>query len=1155
MSRPVIRSLILTLAVLAISLYSIKNPQKDLRLGRDLRGGARLVYPVILKPGDNADVIVPQVIDIYKKRVDPQGIAEIQIVREGQDRIVFTMPLPNAKTKALKEQYDAALASLASTQIDPERLEAAMKLTGEARSKEIAALSGGSATRQKMIDEAAVAQDEAEVAREVYEAAAKANPADPALNDLISKAGEAGVKADAARTRALASTLSAIEVRRALELSTERRRKLDQSDKVVDLPSARESALTRIRERHPEATADLDRVLAAFDEYAKERRTLEDPSDLKRLLRGAGVLDFRITVKPGQHVSEADLRKQLQDRGPRNVRSNDARWYKINKVDSWYDSIDKQRALENDPSGYFSNRGYVVERFQGDGDLYMLCWDVPANRLTQAEGDWRIDRAYQTVDQLGRPAIGFATNPRGAALLGELTGRHVNNEMAVLLDDQVYTAPNLNSQITTSGIIQGEFSQDELNYIIRTLGAGALAARLAPEPISESTLGPELGFDNLQKGIYAGIAALILNGAFMLIYYFPTCGGVAVVSLVCNAVMILGVMALNQAAFTLPGIAGVILTFGQAVDSNVLVYERMREEMARGADLRTATRLGFQRAFNSIIDGNVANLIVCAVLYRLGTQEIKGFAVTMVIGVLTTLFAALVINRLIFAILVDETRTVRKVNMLPIAVPALGRALHLNVDWMRLRWIFWSFSFVMVAIGLAVCVVKGSQLLDNDFRGGTQVTIPFKVVNGEKLTSTRQDMQDLVQDIARGADPNSQLALLADADVYPVNPKSDGVTAHTFAIKTLATDKAAVVEALVTKLREKGLVELLPPLNFTGLELDATNARALPAYRIITGNLSDDLLRPGTTGAVNDAHEYVGGLAIVLDKLSPAESLTILNQRLDSMRAQPDFADTLSRTHEVRVLEGTSDEVRAAVVLVRDPSITFFDNEQGWEQSVKMREWNLLREALTKTSSPASADTFSPTIAATFRAQAIVATLLSFLLLGIYIWIRFGAVSYAVAAIVPLVHDVLILIALIALAGMLYENSATQPIAHALGILPFKIDLNMVAALLTVVGYSLNDTIIIMDRIRELRGKSLYATKRVINDAVNQTFSRTIITSGTTFFSTIMLYLFGGEGMRGFAYVLTLGVFVGTYSSIAVTAPIVWNRRHDAEELPKPSDS
>jgi SecD/SecF fusion protein len=389
------------------------------------------------------------------------------------------------------------------------------------------------------------------------------------------------------------------------------------------------------------------------------------------------------------------------------------------------------------------------------------------------------------------------------------------------------------------------------------------------------------------------------------------------------------------------------------------------------------------------------------------------------------------------------------------------------------------------------------------------------------------------------------LALLRQADVYPVNPRNDGVTADTFTIKTLATDKPAIVEALVGKFKQRGLVDLLPPLGFDGLASDAVDSRGIPAYKVITGNLGDDLLRPGTTG---DARDYVGGVAILLENLSPAEPLSILTQRLDSMRAQPDFADTQSRSHEVRVLRGTSDAVESAVVLVNDPAASFFDNEQAWEQGVKLREWSLVREALTKTSTPASVDTFSPTIAATFKAQAVVTTVLSFLLLGIYIWIRFGAVSYAVAAIVPLIHDVFILIGLVALAGMLYESPTTLPIAHALGILPFKIDLNMVAALLTVVGYSLNDTIIIMDRIRELRGKMPHATKRIINDAVNQTFSRTIITSGTTFFSTIMLYMFGGEGMRGFAYVLTLGVFVGTYSSIAVTAPIVWSRRHDPVE-------
>jgi SecD/SecF fusion protein len=176
--------------------------------------------------------------------------------------------------------------------------------------------------------------------------------------------------------------------------------------------------------------------------------------------------------------------------------------------------------------------------------------------------------------------------------------------MAVLLDDQVYTAPSLRSKIGRSGQITGSFSDAELRYIIRVLAAGSLQAKLSPEPISEVTLAPELGADNLAAGVRAGVISLIVIGGFMIVYYFG-CGVIAVIALLVNALMILGLMSLNRAAFTMPGIAGVILTFGMAVDANVLVYERMREEIQRGVDLRNAVRLGFNKAMSSIVDGNV----------------------------------------------------------------------------------------------------------------------------------------------------------------------------------------------------------------------------------------------------------------------------------------------------------------------------------------------------------------------------------------------------------------------------------------------------------------------------------------------------------------------------------------------------------------------
>ncbi len=248
------------------------------------------------------------------------------------------------------------------------------------------------------------------------------------------------------------------------------------------------------------------------------------------------------------------------------------------------------------------------------------------------------------------------------------------------------------------------------------------------------------------------------------------------------------------------------------------------------------------------------------------------------------------------------------------------------------------------------------------------------------------------------------------------------------------------------------------------------------------------------------------------------------------------------------MLEGTNDEVRDAVILVADEDLNYFENESVWRADMQDLEWRLTRDALTEVTTLASVQSFSSIVASDFQGKAIVSVVLSLMLILIYIWVRFGNVRYSFAAIVALFHDVLTVVGLIALAEIIYDHESLQPVANSLLLEPFKIDLNLVAALLTIIGYSLNDTIIIMDRIRENRGKLSYASKEVVNLSINQTISRTIVTSGTTLLAVGILYIFGGEGVHGFAFALLMGVLIGTYSSVAVAAPLVWSRKGDRSE-------
>lgn len=1149
--RHFVRNSIIAIALLVIAFWSSYPTSEKIGLGKDLKGGASLTYAVQLNASESANEVIPKVIEVLKRRIDPNGLFEISIVRQGQDRIEITMPLPGEHVVVLKEAFENELYKLSGTAIGEDEFDRVMRMDADERAVELERLSGGSETILSELREAADAKDAADGVRTQLELAERSGVGDETLDELAVLAADSEIRYDLLRDQILANAVSPALVRRALEESTEPKtirndQATSEADKFVTFASPRERALQRIRDRHPELEEQLDRVVEAYNAYDAKRDSLDDTSDLKRLVQAAGVLSFRITCDPAGgpdsdaayvHPQEAELRAKLQSKGPRQASARDARWFKINKIDSWYDTVAGYEQLEADPAGYFRGRGYVVEEFEGD--YYMLGWDARGMRMTQDDGHWGIAGSRQTTDQLGKPAIGFEMDPIGARLLGDLTGPNVGAQMAVLLDDEIYTAPNLNSRISQQGIIQGDFTIPEIEYVVRVLTAGSLQAKLSPEPISENTIAPELGQDNLDAGINAGIWALVAVSIFMVLYYFGY-GLVAVTCLAVNALLIVGALALSRASLTLPGIAGIILTFGMAVDANVLIYERIREELEKGLDLRQAVRLGKDKALSSIVDGNVTNLIVCFVLAKVGTQEIRGFAITLGIGVVCTMVSALFFNNIIMHILVDRIR-IKKMSMLPMLIKPLGKALHPNINWIGFRWFAVVISTVLVGFGLLMVYTQGAEMLDTEFRGGTQVTLVFKDdANGNPMTLSRSEVEERVHGLGETVDEINPLHPLRVAEIVPVNPLDDNVTSDVFNIKTYATARKEVGDAITAEFAE--LLDAPPALVFGDSEI--SDASAAPTYPVISGRLGENINRPELR---NNVSQFVDGVAIVLENISPQPTLESMKDRLGLVRRKTDFIDVLGRPSDIIVIEGSADAVQSAVLLVRDPNLGYSDNANAWRDSVAQREWELVRAALAESSDQLSVQNFSPAIAENFRATAFAAVMLSLMLILIYIWVRFGSVRYSMAAIVALTHDVLAVIGLIALAEIVYDMPSMAGFVSFTMLEPFKIDLNLVAALLTIIGYSLNDTIIIMDRIRENRGKLNYASKAVINGAINETVSRTVITSGTTMLAITILYVDGGPGVHAFSYALLCGVLVGTYSSVAVAAPMVWSRKKDLE--------
>jgi len=1201
---------VLILVVTLLAAAAIYPPSKSLNLAKDLAGGTSLVYQVNVGATDSVDTM-ERVRDLLKRRLDPDGLMDIAIEIQSGNRIEITMPLPKADVIAAKAAFEVSLAQLGSAAITPDALD--MAIRGQDRPQQISRLSGGDADRLKLLEDAAVKFDTSQ--RASKELSEKIGPLQKALDDAETNlkaarliqpalpkegidslqrdrdqaqlavlgasdaAAEATSAFDAAQRAVLASSISTSEIRRAIQLSNERRRSTNEAGEKVTVESARDRAVKRLYDKYPGMTTKLEAVVAKWDTFRSSRKSLDDVEDLKRLMKASGELSFRIAPKPSEALDEARLRQELRERGPRNVKSTDYKWFRLNKLESWYKSNEDFAALTANPGGYFSPRGYVVDEF--DGEYYMLGYDTPwrgtdKKRLTAAEGAWRLASSQPSSDEMGRPCIVFDMDTLGADKMGQLTGSNIGNSMGVLLDDEVITAPNLQDRIAGSGRITGSFSMAEINYIVRVLNAGSLAAKVSPEPISDNTIGPELGADNLKKGLAAGVVAFVVVSGFMIVYYFA--GGLfAVIGLFLHGIIILAAMALNNAAFSLPGIAGIVLVFGMAVDANVLVYERIREELTNhGHDLKTAVRLGYQRALNSIVDGNVTNLIVCVVLMFFGTQEIKGFAITMTIGAMTTLFCQLYVTRVFFSICIDRFKW-RKMSMLPIAVPAIHRFLSPRVDWMKHRWKFMGISIALSVLCLVSIGYRGKDVLDNEFLGGTKVTVSFKKGEpstpiymkrsevedrikkyvGDRVATVAQreaGLKDITDDAkraeaARVVTEDRQLAELAEAEIISVNPQSDGVTSDTFVVKTVVHNGELVQSAVATVFQD--VLPTLPKLAFPGDRLLVENANdprisEIPARAITSPRLAEVLDMPGF---IETARPFVGGVALGPFRFEPLAadpaypSVSSLNDRLAAAIRRPQFTESVTRQHKWVVLEGTPEAAKSVVLLASDPRFSFLVDEASWNVELKRPEWNLAVTALTSQGRGASVESFSPAIAASFAYSAVWSVLLSAFLVIVYIFVRFNSLRYSFAAIATTLHDCLVAVGFLAVAGVVCEIAPR--FASTIGLLPFKIDLNVIAAVLTILGYSLNDTIVVMDRIREKRGKLPFATRQVINDSINETISRTVITGGTVFIATMVLYLVGGEAIRSFAFCFLVGVVIGTYSSIAVAAPIVWVRASD----------
>ncbi len=380
-------------------------------------------------------------------------------------------------------------------------------------------------------------------------------------------------------------------------------------------------------------------------------------------------------------------------------------------------------------------------------ETYILCLlDKPGQEVT---GKY-LKQVKPDMDQQFQHAVHFEFESAGAARFGRLTHEHRPEEggafmyrLGILLDNRLMSAPVLKDEIRDSGIIEGGpqgFKLKEVEHLVQVLRAGSLPASVNPKPLQEEKVGPTLGSDTIAKGEFAIVISLLVVPIFMVIYY-RFAGFVAVLALLVNMILLLGSMAWIKATFSLPGLAGLALTIGMAVDANVLVFERMREEKDRGASLAQQIRNGFNRAWVTIFDSHVCNFLAALVLYIVGTEEVKGFALTMMIGMAWNLFTAVFMSRVIFEYCYTRG-WLKKVTMLKL----LDKT---NIDFIGPRYLCMAGSVVLIVLGLVATGVRRQGMFNIDFTGGTLVTIRLNDSDPEVQHLTESKRAELVRQKAK----------------------------------------------------------------------------------------------------------------------------------------------------------------------------------------------------------------------------------------------------------------------------------------------------------------------------------------------------------------------------------------------------------------------
>lgn len=588
-----------------------------------------------------------------------------------------------------------------------------------------------------------------------------------------------------------------------------------------------------------------------------------------------------------------------------------------------------------------------------------------------------ITDAHQDFQQNGTSEISMTMNPEGARAWKRITGENINKSIAIVLDDVVYSAPNVLGEIAGGrSSITGNFTLEEAKDLANILKSGKLPAPAVI--VQEAVVGPSLGQESIEKGLLSFILAFIIVLIYMVVFY-NRAGWVSVVALITNVFLLMGVLASVGTVLTLPGIAGIVLTMAMAVDGNVIIYERIKEELRAGKSLVNAVDEGFKNAYSAIIDGQVTTFLLGLVLIAFGSGPVQGFAVTLCVGIVTSLFTSIFITRLCIDWMLNHKK---KINFSFSFSENFMSNIH--IDFLSKRKVYYTIAIAAIVICLGGIFLRGMNF-GIDFSGGRTYVVRFdKAVTAEEVRASLGDVFPEAPEV-KTYGPNTQLKITTK---YMIDSDADPDVINDSLISMLYTGTSKYFEKAISK---------------------------------------------------------------------------------------DDFKSTET-------------------------------NNYGIIQSEQV----------------------GPTIANDLKRSSILALIGGLLVMFVYVALRFRNWKFGVGSVTALAHDSILIIGLFALLH---------------GILPFnlEVDQSFIAAVLTIIGYSINATVVIFDRVRE--NKKLYPKRDLMsqmNDAINATLARTINTSGTTFFTLLMMFIFGGESIRGFIFALLIGVVCGVFSSVCIACPVVY---------------